>query len=66
MITGELVLDRRLDDPLHLLHVVDVERADAVAALGGLVEHLTQRRKWHRSLLSSGHGQRILTREAIA
>jgi hypothetical protein len=31
---------RRLHDRLDLLHVVDVERADAVAAGGGLVEEL--------------------------
>jgi len=35
------------DDALDLLHVVGVERSDAVAALGGLVEHLAQRGKRH-------------------
>ena len=38
--TGERGLAGRLHDRLDLLHVVDVERADAVAAGGGLVEEL--------------------------
>src|SRR5262249_15430878 len=35
------------NDALDLLHVVRVERADAVAVPGGLVEHLAQRGKRH-------------------
>jgi hypothetical protein len=31
---------RRFHDRLNLFHIVDVERADAVTALGGLVEQL--------------------------
>ena len=50
----------RGDDALDLLHVVRVERSDAVAALGGLVEHLAQCGKGHRSLLPIA-GRRILT-----
>ena len=37
---GTLRLARRLHDRLDLLHVVDVEGADAVAAVGGGVEEL--------------------------
>ena len=37
---GRLRLDRCLDDGLHLLHCVEVERRDRVAALDGLCEHL--------------------------
>ena len=37
---GRLGLDRCLDDGLHLLHCVEVERRDRVAAFDGLSEHL--------------------------
>ena len=37
---GGLRLDGGLDDRLHLLHRVEVERRDGVPALDGLREHL--------------------------
>jgi hypothetical protein len=47
---GRLDLLRARDDALELLHVVDVERPDAVSALGGFVEDLAQCGKRHRVL----------------
>ena len=37
---GRIGFDRRAHDGLDLFHIVDVECADAVTALGGLVEEL--------------------------
>ena len=44
---GRRGLARRLHDRLDLLHVVDVERSDAVAAAGGFVEELAHRDERH-------------------
>ena len=41
----------RFHDRLDLLEVVDVERGDAVAVLGGVVEHLAQGHESHRGFL---------------
>ena len=37
---GRLGLDRSLNDGLHLLHVVEVERSDRILPCDGLLEHL--------------------------
>jgi hypothetical protein len=37
----------RFHDGAHLLEVVDVERRQSVAVLGGVVEQLTHRNEWH-------------------
>ena len=50
---GRLGFARRLHDRLDLLHVVDVERANAVTALGRLVQKLPHRDHWHMNLLKT-------------
>ena len=51
MITGRGRLARGLHDRLDLLHVVDVEGPDAVAAAGGFVEELAHRDERHVRVL---------------
>ncbi|OQB35258.1 MAG: hypothetical protein BWY09_02374 [Candidatus Hydrogenedentes bacterium ADurb.Bin179] len=43
----------RLHDRLNLFHIVDVKRADAIAALRGFIQYLTHGYKWHGILLRS-------------
>ena len=50
MITGLSVSAARGHDRLHLLEVVDVERRQAVAVFGGVVEQLAHRDEGHGGL----------------
>src|SRR5690606_19336239 len=43
----------RLHDGERLLHVVDVESRDAIAALGGMIEELAKRNSGHRISLKT-------------
>jgi hypothetical protein len=47
---GGLGLAGRLHDGLNLLHVIDVESANAIATLGRFIQELSQRNHWHNGI----------------
>ncbi len=54
---------RRGHHGLHLLQVVDVERGDAIALLGSVVEQLAHGDEWHGAVLRTrGNGMNNLSR----
>ena len=48
---GSVLLLASLGDALHDLHIVDVERADGIAAIIGFLEHFSRSNQWHTNIL---------------
>ena len=48
---GSVLLLASLGNALHDLHIVDVERADGIAAIIGFLEHFSRSNQWHTNIL---------------